>query len=180
VCAVQNIALRGRRDDGNLLNPSDSDSSCITEINDGNFRTLLRLRIDAGDIELKENIQAAPSYAKYTSKTIQNELIEIMGNMVKSQVVERANKAKFWTLLADETTDRQKREQMVLVCRYVWHNGTVYVNREDPFSVVDALERAESLKERNAQELRLDGATIAKIFISEVTKANLGRPKFLF
>lgn len=44
VCAIQNIALRGHRDDG----PVDPSGKTPIE-NDGNFRALLRLRLRAGD-----------------------------------------------------------------------------------------------------------------------------------
>lgn len=48
----QNIALRSHRDNGQLLSPNmSSDFSSNTEsiTNHGNFRELLKFRIDAGD-----------------------------------------------------------------------------------------------------------------------------------
>lgn len=51
--------------------------------NDGNFPHLLRYGIASGDVKFKENVESAPANATYTitiRKTIQNQLIEIMGN----------------------------------------------------------------------------------------------------
>ena len=48
--------------------------------------------------------------------------------MIKENIVEKIKKAEMYTIIADETTDRNKREQLALVLRYVTENGTV---RED-------------------------------------------------
>jgi len=47
--ARQNIALRGHRDDGNLLDNMDSNQNSIVG-NEENFRELLKFRIESGDI----------------------------------------------------------------------------------------------------------------------------------
>lgn len=180
LCAVQNIAIRGHRDDGRVFSKNES---VIHNMNDGNFRHLLRFRIAAGDLELKNNLLLAPSNALYTSKTTQNEILEIMGSMLKKAVANRIKKSKFWTLLADETTDRQSREQMVLVARYVYNqqdSGYDYVIREDAFSIIDALKEAEILRQNSdkppglSDERKLDGATLGRIFLSQAAKAGLG------
>jgi len=46
--------------------------------------------------------------------------------------------AKFWSIIADETTDHQNREQLVVVVRYVQKgcNGKWFCF-EDPVAVVD-------------------------------------------
>lgn len=54
-----------------------------------------------------------------------------MGNFIQQKIVKRVKHAKVWSILADETTDRQNREKMVLVCRYVWKKGSEYFIRED-------------------------------------------------
>jgi len=68
LCAVQNISLRGHRDDGDL------GSDVVQAVNDGNYRHLLRFRIASGDEALKNSLTNASANAKHTSKTIQNEL----------------------------------------------------------------------------------------------------------
>ena len=59
----------------------------FTKVNSGNFLELIRFRIHSGDDNLKEHIKTAPSNAKYLSKTIQNELIELCGKNIISKVV---------------------------------------------------------------------------------------------
>ncbi|KAJ8937550.1 hypothetical protein NQ314_011785 [Rhamnusium bicolor] len=51
----QNIPLRGHRDDGPLL--GEEGEFNLVGNNDGCFRALLRFRIDAGDIQLKEHLR---------------------------------------------------------------------------------------------------------------------------
>ena len=68
-CGQNNIPLRGKRDD----NPDDSNLQ-------GNFQALLGFRIDSGAVKRKEHLENAPRNATYRSKTIQNEIIETVGN----------------------------------------------------------------------------------------------------
>lgn len=65
LCAVQNIPLRGHRNDGPL------GQILINDTNDGNFRHLLRLKISCSE-DLKKIFEEADGVAKYTSKTIRN------------------------------------------------------------------------------------------------------------
>ena len=113
-CARQNIALRGHRDDG----PVDSTGEEPMQ-NDGNFRALLRLRVRGGDTDLKDHLVSCKRNATLVSKTIQNELIACAGNMIKEDIIKDVKDAKFWTIMAYETQDRAKREQLVIAIRYV-------------------------------------------------------------
>ena len=53
------------------------------------------------------------------SGRIQNEIIEITKAMLHEVLVERANSALFWTMLADETTKNARKELMAFCVRYV-------------------------------------------------------------
>ena len=75
-CGQNNIPLRGKRDD----NPDDSNLQ-------GNFQALLEFRIDSGDVKLEERLENAPRNATYRSKTIQNEIIETVGNYISSKII---------------------------------------------------------------------------------------------
>ncbi len=79
-CGRQGIALRGHRDD-RLDEASDS-------INHGNFHALLQFRIDAGDEALKEHLEMAGRNAVYTSKEIQNEMIAVCGNIIRTKILQ--------------------------------------------------------------------------------------------
>lgn len=115
LCGRQGIALRGHDDSGPLLLDEPS-------ANDGNFRALLRYRIDGGDEILKTHIKYSTSNATYLSPQIQNSIIEACEKIIKSELVNRVNKAGYFSVLADETTDIQGIEQFSLCVRYVHKN----------------------------------------------------------
>ncbi|CAF1539674.1 unnamed protein product [Adineta ricciae] len=80
LCGQNNIPLRGHRDDGDLNLNSDSIVAC-----EGNFRALLRYRVDGGDSIL----------AQHLSKATQNELIEVCGEFIREKAIEEVKQAKF-------------------------------------------------------------------------------------
>lgn len=91
------------------------------EENEGNFRALLRTRINAGDATLKEHFKTCGKNATYISWTIQNEIIEACDEIIKQKFASEIRDAKFFTVLADETQDISTSEQFSLCFRYVKH-----------------------------------------------------------
>ena len=73
--------------------------------NSSNFRALLNFRVDAGDTILEEHLLQSAHNATYVSKTTQNDLIESCGNVIRQKISDNVHKAKYFTVLADETTD---------------------------------------------------------------------------
>lgn len=125
----QEIALRGHCDSGPVL-------SELPTYNDGNFRALLRFRVDSGDNTLNDHlsqIEAMPSNrsTSYTSPKIQNELIEICGKIILNKIVSKVNKAECFSLLADETTDISGTEQFLLCVRYIEKTNSGIILKED-------------------------------------------------
>ena len=57
--------------------------------------------------------------ATYISKTTQNELISCIGELMIKSVVNRVKAAKYFSILADETTDAGRKEQLSICVRYV-------------------------------------------------------------
>ena len=110
-CGRQGLALRGHDESGDIVTHNNH--------NDGNFRALLRFRIDAGDAELCSHLNAAARNAQYTSPSIQNELIICAGRLITDQIAARVNAAKSFAILADETTDSSCKEQLSVCIRYV-------------------------------------------------------------
>ena len=105
-CGKQNIPLRGHRDDERWLGSSSH--------NPGNFR------VESGDEVLKEHFRTCPRNATYRSKTIQNELIEIIGEQIREKILEEVKQARFFSILADEAAaDVSNEEQLSLVLRFV-------------------------------------------------------------
>ena len=65
---------------------------------------------------------------QHQSAAIQNDLITTAANLARDKVVDRIKEARFLTIIADETMDRQKREQLAVVIRHAsrclaetWH-----------------------------------------------------------
>ena len=118
LCGKQGLALRGHRDD-NIVWASEGDEAA----NHGNCIELVRFRAETDEV-LRNHLQSAPKNAVYTSKTIQNELVQIIGTKIRSDILREVEQAKFFTVIADETTDVSNREQLSIALRYVL-KGTV-------------------------------------------------------
>lgn len=159
----QNIAIRGHRDDGSLFDDSDTPSE-----NKGNFRELLNFRISAGDETLKNHLLTTQSRATYISKTTQNELIFIMGNLILKKVLDRVKQSKCYSVIFDETTDLSKISQLVTVIRYVYENEVF----EDFIGFLDCHQDNYSNTEREV-EPKITGELISKSVINILDKFGL-------
>jgi len=115
-CGKQNLPLRGHRDDGQVLETDD----------DGVFRALLRFRIDSGDAVLAEGLEQASRNATYTSKTTQNEIIACAGELIQADISRRVREAKWYSVMADETSDTARLEQATVIIRYVGDSGSIH------------------------------------------------------
>ena len=72
-CGRQSIALRVHRDDANDLQ---------SDGNHGNFQALLKFRCESSDTVLADHLKNCAKNASYRSKTIQNDIIVILGGMI--------------------------------------------------------------------------------------------------
>ena len=109
----QGLALRGHRDDS-------VDFSKPQEVNQGNFVAMLSL--SKTDTQLREHLTRAPKNALYTSKTIQEDLIAVIGDLIRNKLTEplKMSEYPFYSIIADETTDKYANQEVVTVCiRYV-------------------------------------------------------------
>ena len=111
LCARQEIALRGHDETEESLNP-------------GNFRSSLTFIENHNQI-VGKHIKEGPHNSKYTSPEIQNELLDVMGDMVLQTISNEVQKAGVYSLLADETKDNSRKEQLSIILRYV-NNGSVH------------------------------------------------------
>ena len=59
--------------------------------------------------------------AIYTSPIIQNELLDIMGEMVQNTICCKIHEAGLFSILVDETKDISKKEQITFVLRCIDH-----------------------------------------------------------
>ncbi len=83
-----------------------------------NFSNLLELQ-RKHDKSLDEHLKTSGKNATGTSHRVQNEVIDLLGGQVGSVIIDRVKKAKWFTLLADESADISKAEQVALILRYI-------------------------------------------------------------
>lgn len=168
LAAIQNIPLRGHRDDGRI-DPSGE----IPSNNDGNFRTLLRLRLQSGDSALQEHLRAAPSTALYTSKTAQNEILRDMLEIITQKIASKVEASPLWALLADETTDRANREQLTVVVRYLDTTAGKCAVREDPVALVDVFDELGAVDA--GVEVKLSGENLGRVILAITERVGLNK-----
>ena len=87
--------------------------------NPGIFQNTLKLVLQFAPDDLKTLLNKAPKNATYRSKTIQNQIIDVMGDYIVDNIVGEVKKTRFFSVLADEATDISNKEQMSLVLRYL-------------------------------------------------------------
>ena len=109
-CGQHDIALRGNTADV------------------GNFVGLLKFQIDSGDNILSNHFDTASGKSKYVSHRIQNEIIQICGQVICNDVVCQVNNSIAFFLLADETADIVGKKQLSIGVRYIDIN---YVMHEE-------------------------------------------------
>lgn len=108
--------MRGHRYGGLLDNVEGE--QIFTE-NEGNFRALLRLRVESGDEILKQHLLTAKRNATYTSWRIRNEITSACNNIILHKLVQKVNEAKCFSVIADETADISNVEQLSLCVKYI-------------------------------------------------------------
>ena len=111
-CGRQGLALKGHRDD----------STTVDKKHQGNFRSLLDFRIDAGDKVLEEHLAKDPKNASYISKTTQKELLDCVKKYILDEIIKEIKEqpvGPMFSIQADEVTDISNKEQMALLLRYL-------------------------------------------------------------
>jgi hypothetical protein len=122
------LPLRGHRDSGELplhdaTAAGSAGSSRITGSNidytEGNLRALLQLMVECNDDVLKQHLATTGKNATYISPVSQNVLIESMSTVMQRKILAEVQQAKYFAVLADETTDFSQQEQLAVCLRYV-------------------------------------------------------------
>lgn len=113
-CGKQGLPLRGHRDDCIVWDREDT-----VNANQGNFLELVRFRAETDEV-LRKHLANAPRNARYTSKTIQNDLINIIGGHIQGDILDEIKQAKLFSVIADEVTDTSNLEQLSICIRYVF------------------------------------------------------------
>ncbi|KAL5470805.1 hypothetical protein EMCRGX_G028829 [Ephydatia muelleri] len=132
-CGLQGIAFRGHQD--NCPDVQDDPNG-----NHGNFLALLNFCIQAGDRVLEEHLKNSASNALYTSKTVQNELIVICGDIIRNKILAKARRAKYFSIIADEATDVANDEQLSICVRYVEEELDMRFDKETISIIVECIQ----------------------------------------
>jgi hypothetical protein len=107
LCGTRSLALRGHRDDWTS-----------TSDNKGNFIALLEL-LSTYDDQLAKHLRQGSKNAMMTSKTVQNEIIDVIRTLLQEKIVREVGDAPF-AIIADEARDSfSKKEYLSLCLRYV-------------------------------------------------------------
>lgn len=124
----------------------------------GNFLSFLDFLVKKGVIPCSGRLQS--KVAKYTSPDSQNELLQIAADKVLEQIAAEVATVGYCSVLADETKDISKKEQMSICLRYV-HDGAV-VERFVGFAIAKKLD-AESLAHLIVEKLKALGVAEDKL-----------------
>ncbi|GBO18113.1 hypothetical protein AVEN_111151-1 [Araneus ventricosus] len=108
---------------------------------------------------IARKIRHGPSNSKYTHHSIQNALLDIMAEDVVNEISKEVWKAEYFSMLADETKDMGKREQLSLTVLYLY-NDSIY----EEFLSMEELSSldANSLTDKIIQTLKRNNINIAK------------------
>jgi hypothetical protein len=82
-------------------------------------------------------LENTPKTAKYTSHTIQKEILQIIESKVRDKIREEIGESKF-CIIVDKAQDESKREQMAIVLRFVDEDGFIQERFFDIVHVKDA------------------------------------------
>lgn len=86
-----------------------------TSENRGNFYETLDTLASTNEILRKK---MGTRYGHYTSPEYQNDLIQVFGNKVIKNVSTQIKKAKYFSILVDETKDQSRKEQLSIIIRF--------------------------------------------------------------
>lgn len=112
-CGTHDLALRGK------------------ESSEGNFKDLLKFRVQAGDLVLKNHLERGSKNAQYTSVQTEHEIIGICEKIIANDIVSKANNSGSFSILADETSDIGGVEQLSLGIRFaVFEDGKLTIYEE--------------------------------------------------
>ena len=117
--AKQSLPICGHCDDSQHLE--------MENANAGNFQELLKFCCEAGDVCLQEHFKEGKKNATYRSKTIQNQIIEVLGDQLLEGIIANVKAAKYFAVSADEATDRGLQTQLTVTVCYVDEMSKLYI-----------------------------------------------------
>nr|CAI5823593.1 unnamed protein product [Callosobruchus analis] len=132
---------------------SETPSDLITQYpqpSQGNFLNLISLLVKSNSCLKFQLENLKKGQVSYLSKTMQNEIIEIMAKTVRNSILNDIKEAKYYTIMFDCTPDVSHIEQMSQVIRHVKRSGDVCEIKE---SFIDFIEVAGKTGEDICQQI---------------------------
>ncbi|GBL97489.1 hypothetical protein AVEN_162951-1 [Araneus ventricosus] len=143
--------------------PLRGSSDAIGDNNCGVFLSTLGLinRYNPQLFQNTENIKSKKHVPNYFSPKIQNEVIEILGNKVRSEILSKVKRAKYFSFIFDCTPDTAHIEQMSQIIRYVnIKDGECLVEESFVDFVISHQKTGRNLSEEIMEKLSSDGLDI--------------------
>lgn len=84
----------------------------------GVFQDLIKLQVKAGDQSLKQHFDEGRKNACYTSRWIQNEIIDLGGQVIKREIINDAKHVGTYSIIGDESRDISGKEQLSIGIRF--------------------------------------------------------------
>ena len=96
-------------------------NSKLYEDSNGNFLGLIEMLAESDPViqEHVRRITSEETLLHYLDPKIQNELINLLASAIKSEIVRKIKRAKYFSIILDCTPDASHQEQMSLILRYV-------------------------------------------------------------
>ncbi|XP_065652793.1 uncharacterized protein LOC136080111 [Hydra vulgaris] len=150
-CAKNNLALRGS-------------TEVIGEQNSGIFLNLIELISHYYPLvaEHVASVKAKKTKTSYFSPRIQNELIELLGQKVRNEILSNVREAKYYSVLFDCTPDASHKEQMTKIIRYVHITAETCTIEESFVDFIESHEKTgKNLAAEITKKLEKDGLSIS-------------------
>lgn len=140
-----------------------------------NFEELVRFIADLGVEELSSYLDKSPSVT-YLSSTSVTDIIEAISRPIEEELLSSLRNAKYFALLADESTDEANREQFSIMCKWLHNNevkghymGLIHVKKTDALSLLTAIEQFFMAKNVDLTKVRFLGFDGTNTMSGEVT-----------
>ena len=167
----QNIAFRGHRGEEGCVDAEGTDP----EANDGNFRSMLRMRIRSGDTALKDHSNSHQKNATFASADIQNEVIDLIKKLLLEKISDSVREAFCWAVMADDTSDKSSKELTAVCVRYVvMKEGVGAVINEDVVAVKDLISEIREINQLgDREEVVMSGLNIGPVILKALDSISL-------